>query len=557
MDIARPSHACLRCRRQKKRCNRGIPKCSHCLRANAACSREIFISGSHVAVRTVAELEAEVARLEAQVAAGGHVHPDRVHMSPGMTQGESRQDAAEPIPVLDIDTSRKGQTPNLGVLADLNNATVYDYENYNLARMLNSALILGNDTLDAHSKKQLGRPLALFRSATDGRSPLQDLPKDLRAWYLQRYLEHVNPIFPILDAEDIRSSLESLENGQSIGPCETSLAYLALAIGAVFPSTDSLMDASAACQLWQAASNEQSFHDETPNTVRILILLTLFSLLEEGFGSSWHLVELVVRSCIKLGLHNKTSEQTSGTELFWSAYLLDRWISCTLGLPVLIHNEEFDQQIPEAPSESGQELSPIPLWRMAYGLLGDESGLPNNLQEATWFSRAGSPPPASLHPPNLLQNMIAADLRIAHASRCILREGEATAQRFDDTALHHLSVIETAIKRGSTLPWTTGYTTFLSVMIRLVSFGKISRCGLLFTQNTPDSVYISRAVDVLRFLARTFRSLECLGDLLGHLSQVGTASISGSNEASIGVPRHSGIFTITSRALQSIGVSCS
>ncbi|KAI8664093.1 hypothetical protein NCS55_00916400 [Fusarium keratoplasticum] len=90
------------------KCNRGIPKCSHCLRANAACSREALISGSHVAVRTVAELEAEVARLEARVAAGGHVHPDRVHMSPGMTE----------------DTSRKGQAPSLGVLADLNNATV-------------------------------------------------------------------------------------------------------------------------------------------------------------------------------------------------------------------------------------------------------------------------------------------------------------------------------------------------------------------------------------------------------------------------------------------------
>ncbi|KAI8716363.1 hypothetical protein NCS52_00929700 [Fusarium sp. LHS14.1] len=557
MDITRASHACLRCRRQKKRCNRGIPKCSHCLRANAACSREALISGSHVAVRTVGELEAEVAHLEAQLVAGGHVRPDRVHMSLGMAEGESRQDAAEPIPVLDTDTSRKGQTPSLGVLADLNNATVYDYENYNLTRMLNSALMLGNDTLDTHPKKQPGRPLVLSRSATNGRNAIQDLPKDLRAWYLERYLEHVHPTFPILNAEDIRSSLGHLDNGLPIDPSEACLAYLALAIGAVFPSTDSLMDASAACQLWQAASAEQVFHDETTNTVRILILLALSSLLEEGCGSSWHLVELVVRSCIKLGLHSKTSEQTSSTELFWSAYLLDRWVSCTLGLPVLIHNEEFDQQIPEATSESGQETSPIPLWRMAYGLLGDESGLPNRLQEPTWFSRAGSPPPAPFHPPNLLQNMIDADLRIAHASRCILREGEATAQRFDDTASHHLSIIEVAIKRGSTLPWTNGYTTLMSVMIRLISFGQISRCGILSTKSTPDSVCISRAVDVLRFLGRTFRSLECLGDLLDHLNQVGAASISGSHETLIRVPRHSGIYTITSHALQSIGVSCS
>ncbi|KAI8665125.1 hypothetical protein NCS56_00947400 [Fusarium sp. Ph1] len=556
MGIARASHACLRCRRQKKRCNRGIPKCSHCLRANAACSREALISGSHVAVRTVAELEAEVARLEAQVAAGGHVHPDRVHMSPGMTEGETRNDAAESIHVLDIDTSRKGQAPSLGVLADLNNATVYDYENYNLTRMLNSALMLGNDTLDIHPKKQPGRPLVLSRSATDGRSPIQALPKDLRAWYLERYLEHVNPTFPILNTEDIRLTLESLDNGQPIDPSEACLAYLALAIGAVLPSTDSLMDASAACQLWQAASKEQVFHDETPNTVRVLILLTLFSLLEEGCGSSWHLAELVVRSCIKLGLHSKASEQTLSTELFWSAYLLDRWVSCTLGLPVLIHNEEFDQQIPEAPSESGQESSPISLWRMAYSLLGDERGLSNSFQESTWLSRAGSSSSTSPHL-HLLHNMIAMDLRIAHASRCILHEGEAAAQRFDGAASNHLSVVEVAIKRGSTLPWTTGYTTFLSVMIRLISFGQISRCGLLFTQSIPDSVYISRAVDVLRFLGRTFKSLECLGDLLGHLNQSGTGSISGSDETPIGVPRHSGIFAITSRALQSIGVSCS
>ncbi|KAL4870275.1 hypothetical protein BDV12DRAFT_195654 [Aspergillus spectabilis] len=396
---------------------------------------------------TISELEAE----NAAAVGAERPHPDPTHATPGWTENEARGadvNDAGPEPGL---TSMQGQATGLGLLADLNTAPVYDYENHNLKRMLTRALVLKNDTLNLHPGKHIRKTLSLSNSLCDGQSPIHHLPNDFLTYYIERYFEHVNPTFPILAAGDINTTLQFLENGLPVGPSEICLLYLVLAVGAVFPSTDSLLDASAAVKLWLAASKEQVFDDESENTVRIFILLVLFSLLEEGCGSSWHLVELL--------------------------------------------------------------------------------------------------------PSKLLYNMFAVDLRIARAAQYILREGRSAALRFERIASDQLSAVEIAVKRGSTLPWTNGYTTLVSVMIRLISFGQTAKYRLLFAQCAPEPDYIPRALDIIRLLGRTLKSLECLGNVLDRLHQLGTETVSGSTETTIGIPRHSKIYNITSWALRSIGVS--
>lgn len=514
-------------------------------------------------------------RISATSGLSGAAHPTS---SPGSVQAiitsEVAGEVTEPRP--EVEEDRAGRVPSLGVLADLNNATVYDYENYNLMRMLNSALVLENENFDSKSETRPRRPLTLWTSPSNTQNPLHGLPNELLSFYLERYFEHVDPIFPILDSKTINASLESLNGQQPISDgVEASTLYLALAIGAIFPSTDSILDANAACQLWKAASKIQITQDESENTLRVLILLALFSLLEEGCGNTWHLVELAVRSCIKLGLHSKSPEQVSSPELvnlFWTAYLLDRWVSCTLGLPVVIQNEEVDQEMPDIPPQSQHMPSATLLWHIAYSLFErDDDGASDGQLEQGRLSFTLSPLGPG-HPSHLLYSMIAVDLQVAKVARCIVREDKDACQRFDKMASDCLSAIEVAGKRGFTLPWTNGYTAFVAVMVRLHAFGQAPRYRTLFAPSIPDSGYVVRAIDLLYSLGRRFNSLEPLGKILQQLQQTCTDVISvsrsllphlvkcslnisqGQDTPTIDVPRHSEIFTITASALQSIGI---
>lgn len=412
------------------------------------------------------------------------------------------------------------QTPGLGVLADLNNATVYDHENYNLTRMLRRALVLQNGTLDMHPGRRIRKGLAVANVCSGGRDLLSDLPMDLLSSYLDRYVEYVSPTFPILELGKLKNTLECFNKKQSASKSEECILRLALAIGAVFPSPDTLLDATIASQLWWEAYNEPSFYEESEDTVRILILLAILSLLEDGCGSTWHLVELVVHSCIKLGLHSKTAKQaasTDGAPLFWSAYLLDRWVSCTLGLPVSIQNEEFDQNIPSRITENPGQCLPVSLWNMAYVLFQD-----GDLQQHEDISGGLSEREAS-KPSMVLYNIVSRDLQIAHAARSIVCGGIDSAPRFEDVAISHLQRTEDVVSNGCTLPWTTGLTTFVSVMVRLISFGRPARYRILLRGSAPDPRYIQTALAIVRLICRKHSYLDRLADILENIQKAGTA----------------------------------
>ena len=417
------------------------------------------------------------------------------------------------------------QRPGLGVWADLNSATVYDHENYNLTRMLRRALVLENETLDMYSgrRMRIRKGLAVANVCAGSRELLSDLPMDLLTSYLDRYFEYVSPTFPILDLRALKNTLGCFNKRQSASRLEECSLYLALAIGAVFPSTDTLLDATIASRLWWEVYNESGVYEESEDTVRILILLAILSLLQDGCGSTWHLVELVVRSCIKLGLHSKTAKQAAGTDIapiFWSAYLLDRWVSCTLGLPVSIQNEEFDQNIPSGVTENPRQSLPVSLWNMAYILFQD-----GDLQQHEDIRRGLSEEEAS-QPSMVLYHMVSSDLQIAHAARSIVRDGIDLAPRFEDVAISHLQQTEAIVSSGCTLPWTTGFTTFVCVMVRLISFSYPAKYRTLLRGSAPDARYIQRALAIVRSLGRRYGYLNCLADILENTQKAGTAGAS-------------------------------
>ncbi|KAH7347007.1 hypothetical protein BKA66DRAFT_311647 [Pyrenochaeta sp. MPI-SDFR-AT-0127] len=256
--------------------------------------------------------------------------------------------------------------------------------------------------------------------------------KILSAHYLSRFMQHVHPTFPILSGELVARFQHAIDEENEIQSDEMCILYMALAIGAIFPSVDSVTDARVACELWSVVSRAETVNEESINMIRLLILLVLFSLLQDGFGSSWHLEELAVRTCIILGYQDRSTHE------------------------------------------------------------------------------------------------------------------------IDQAAVGHLSHVEISIKNGSALPWTLGYTTFVSVLIRLVAIGKMPKYGVLSKQCAPDSGYLLRALDALQRLSRSFDCLKPYSELVEHLHRFCTGTLSDSTAIPPGLTHRSGVFPLVLRALHSI-----
>ncbi len=136
----------------------------------------------------------------------------------------------------------------------------------------------------------------------------------LLASYASNYFRHATSIFPILDEEAVHGHLELLcrrkRRTQSprlrrtwswrlAQPCRPDLRF---SMCIPLPDISGLR-----------AAGEYEYA-ETTGTVAILLLFTIYSLLDASAGSSWQLVDLAMQSCIVLGLHQSQRARRGGNE---------------------------------------------------------------------------------------------------------------------------------------------------------------------------------------------------------------------------------------------------
>lgn len=97
--------------------------------------------------------------------------------------------------------------------------------------------------------------------------------------------------------------------------------------------------------------------------MQALLLLALYLLRTPGNVGNlggWHIVGLAVRNAVELGLHRNIQrvgaksyspyEMEVRKRIFWSAYMLDRTMSLTLGRPFAVADHEIDVRVRHQPS---------------------------------------------------------------------------------------------------------------------------------------------------------------------------------------------------------------
>lgn len=88
-------------------------------------------------------------------------------------------------------------------------------------------------------------------------------------------------------------------------------------------------------------------------SIQARLLQCLYLLSRSRINQCWSTFGIIVNLSVALGLNRKQSHEVGGEtdvvqiegrkRTFWSAYILDKYLSCSLGRPQMFHDEDIDQ----------------------------------------------------------------------------------------------------------------------------------------------------------------------------------------------------------------------
>lgn len=329
--------ACQRCRLRKTRCDRNLPKCKACERANAPCLTTDPTSGRAVPRSYLSHLEARVKELETELAKRDDSNLDLGHVDGGSYLGASAGltfscilSAAlkENLPGEQTLQTTPRSRPEQGVDVRLPSKPVAEQYMSVFFREANPQLpILHREAfVRAHFEPVYGRLSPSTHLASDQTSMALDqtLEEPPPGSFYRRCVDTGNFAYPSVAT---RRSLYFLYSVFAIGVASRQQEY----------------DAKLAESLHLTAMQYYRVVISSPDRLEALqgvLLLGLYSVMRPAYPGIWHVVGTAMRMCQELGLHNERRNTKSETatrdlcrRLFWCAYSLDRQISVYLGRP--------------------------------------------------------------------------------------------------------------------------------------------------------------------------------------------------------------------------------
>lgn len=221
----------------------------------------------------------------------------------------------------------------LTILKEPETATLYRGELYGLREMTRRALELNNSNPRGFPRSSNNKGLVVSSQRlgiSSNRLTVDETERETMTTYINSFLSRVNAPFPIVVEDQAWECLRLLSTNTYMSSESRMQLYLILAIGAAMVPGSIFSHVHASAEYFLiAASLEYSF-DDSRDTILVLLLLTLYSLLDPSTGSSWQLIDLAMQSCIVLGLHHAQIRLPecrvsicAGDHLFEVAYLLD------------------------------------------------------------------------------------------------------------------------------------------------------------------------------------------------------------------------------------------
>lgn len=176
----------------------------------------------------------------------------------------------------------------------------------------------------------------------------------------EAYFNNLHVRLPFLDRSEfseLHAKRDTLSGATIEGRLGQFRLYMVYAIGAAICQMTEEYDSISAGRLRELAYRFDPHCGESmPISISSIEARMLSILYRIRFASSvnmWYMICSAMGGCVELGLHRESSyqhlrphERERRRRLFWSVYLIERYIAWTLGRPFSIAEEEIDVALP-------------------------------------------------------------------------------------------------------------------------------------------------------------------------------------------------------------------
>lgn len=343
-------------------CDRELPECLKCKEAGATCIQRrmgVVIDPSQPDASSYIEsLQKRVQHLERQRTEGQPSSPPandlssrspEQHIQERGNQEHEKPDSNANGASLETTMHVMDYLP-LSAMAELRDRPQISLQRYSFQTFLTAATsVLGADPArsDVSNRALLNSVEAFYQNVNFTGSQLLRSVADIP---VQRYLCLCDASLPFLERKEFLAiydrCMDDMEKSQDVdfaarAPHELLLVYFAVATG-ILLSPDyrykegiAITFAHSALRLMPRVLNES----ENASIVRSLIALAIFSTCSTLGGSTWHIIGLALARSMSAGMHTEgvsdikaaDGEKRENSRLFWSLYVLDASVTCTMG----------------------------------------------------------------------------------------------------------------------------------------------------------------------------------------------------------------------------------
>ncbi|GLB09453.1 hypothetical protein AtubIFM57258_005374 [Aspergillus tubingensis] len=337
--------SCKRCHRRKQRCV-GYPTCTGCESAKQPCLRSESVPSWHHAMSKGA-LVRRIEVLEAQLSAAlEQISPDEDAPAEQLSTGAKLQPNESRAGVVSMMAMSHEGSDNLAYLGPSSGMSIAE----DLGRLVQNAVWLKSIPINGSHHQP---PPDCERTAASTALPSEAVGLRL----LNAYFKDMHTRLPFLDRAELMQLHATVRKSPSEDASEAARfkLFMVYAIGAAilqmtetYDSTPPSAFVAMALQLDSVLGESQSYMN-----IEALMLLVLYHMRTSSATRVWYLIGLAMRICIDLGLHRESQyrkmrpyEGQMRRRLFWSVYLVERYVAWSLGRPFSVPEEDIDVHAP-------------------------------------------------------------------------------------------------------------------------------------------------------------------------------------------------------------------
>ncbi|KAH8703860.1 fungal-specific transcription factor domain-containing protein [Talaromyces proteolyticus] len=373
------TQACDRCHRRKTKCDRRVPRCSSCEKANTPCVHTNKLNLLPYPRSYINSLEATIKQLDTEnkklnnelktLRSSQALSPHSTPASPIADENTFHCDGRPPSSDSNAATTASAissdgiQLPPSTPEERRQPGSRDDVQLFSIVYSLVAA-----KNLPSPQKAQFQQDEDSLMAC----SSLLTLPsREEAARVIEAYFYHWHLTFPLLCRSQFLKTVERIyseEEYYTKNPFEAFVFDMVLGMGSVNFNRPDWSSNSPERHYIRAISKLDkvlSMKDLPPlQAIIFLCQYSIFCSLQDTSANMWYLVGIAVRLCMEMGLHRRSRQEESvaqGLEAgkislavevrkrtFWCLYNLDRIISVTLGRPVALRDEDIDITLPTA-----------------------------------------------------------------------------------------------------------------------------------------------------------------------------------------------------------------